>query len=115
MIREQKIHAVHSDYHSLPFALPAARSAGVPLVWTCWGWWFKPKVWQRGFFRQPDATFASSWAIKDGFLGTPPFMSPDRVEVLPPGVDTERFTPGIDGSAVRARRRRSRPTRRWWR
>ncbi len=29
-------------------------------------------------------------------------MSPERVEVLPPGVDTERFRPGIDGSAVRA-------------
>jgi glycosyltransferase involved in cell wall biosynthesis len=74
----------------------------VPLVWTCWGWWFKPKAWQRGFFRQPDATFASSWAIKDGFLGKPPFMPPERVQVLPPGVDTERFQPGIDGAAVRA-------------
>ena len=102
LIREQGIHAVHSDYHSLPFALPAAQSARVPLVWTCWGWWFQPKAWQREFFRQPDATFASSWAIKDGFLGDPAFMPPDRVEVLPPGVDTARFQPGIDGSAVRA-------------
>ncbi len=102
LIDEQHIRAVHSDYHSLPFALPAARRAGVPLVWTCWGWWFKPKPWQRGFFRQPDATFASSWAIKDGFLGDPPFMPPDRVEVLPPGVDTGRFRPGLDGSSVRA-------------
>jgi glycosyltransferase involved in cell wall biosynthesis len=101
LIRTQNIHAVHSDYHSLPFTLPAARRAYIPLVWTCWGWWFKPKAWQRGFFRQPDATFASSWAIKDGFLGAPPFMPPDRVTVLPPGVDTERFQPGIDGSAVR--------------
>lgn len=101
LIRAQNIHAVHSDYHSLPFALPAARQTRVPLVWTCWGWWFKPKPWQRAFFRQPDATFASSWAIKDGFLGTPPFMPPERVTVLPPGVDTERFQPGIDGTAVR--------------
>lgn len=102
LIVEQGIRAVHSDYHSLPFALPAAKSAGVPVVWTCWGWWFHPNFWQRGFFRQPDATFAASWAIKDGFLGDPPFMLPDRVEVLPPGVDTARFTPGMDGSAVRA-------------
>lgn len=102
LIREQNIHAVHSDYHSLPFALPAARAAGIPLVWTCWGWWFHPRQWQRDFFQQPDATFASSWAIKDGFLGDPPFMPPDRVQVLPPGVDTERFRPGLDGSAVRA-------------
>jgi glycosyltransferase involved in cell wall biosynthesis len=102
LIREQTIHAVHSDYHSLPFALPAARRVGTPLVWTCWGWWFHPKPWQRDFFRQPDATFASSWAIKDGFLGTPAFMPPERVQVLPPGVDTERFKPGLDGSQVRA-------------
>jgi glycosyltransferase involved in cell wall biosynthesis len=102
LIRAQNIHAVHSDYHSLPFALPAARQTRVPLVWTCWGWWFKPKLWQRAFFRLPDATFASSWAIKDGFLGTPPFMPPERVAVLPPGVDTERFQPGIDGTGVRA-------------
>lgn len=102
LIREQNIRAVHSDYHSLPFVLPAARAAKIPLVWTCWGWWFRPKPWQRGFFQQPDATFASSWAIKDGFLGEPPFMPPDRVQVLPPGVDTERFKPGLDGSNVRA-------------
>ncbi len=101
LIYAEGIRAVHSDYHSLPFALPAARIRQLPLVWTCWGWWFKPKAWQRAFFRQPDATFASSWAIKDGFLGNPPFMPPERVQVLPPGVDTERFKPGIDGSAVR--------------
>ena len=29
-------------------------------------------------------------------------MPPDRVQVLPPGVDTERFRPGLDGSPVRA-------------
>ncbi|MEP7290370.1 MAG: glycosyltransferase family 4 protein [Chloroflexota bacterium] len=107
LIRTHKIRAVHSDYHSLPFALPAARKTRIPLLWTCWGWWFQPKRWQRRFFTQPDHTFAASWAIKDGFLGTslrdaPPFMPPDQVEVLPPGVDTERFRPGLDGSAVRA-------------
>ncbi|MBI1258173.1 MAG: glycosyltransferase [Chloroflexi bacterium] len=101
LIQREQIQAVHSDYHSLPFALPAARRRQIPLVWTCWGWWFQPKPWQRRFFQQPDATFAASWAIKDGFLGNPPFMPPDRVEVLPPGVDTERFQPGIDGANVR--------------
>ena len=102
LIHAANIHAIHSDYHSLPFALPAARAAAIPLVWTCWGWWFHPKRWQRGFYCQPDHTFAASWAIKDGFLGDPPFMPPERVEVLPPGVDTERFRPGLDGAIVRA-------------
>lgn len=102
LVRREGIRAIHSDYHSLPYALPAARKTDIPLVWTCWGWWFRPKAWQRGFFQQPDATFAASWAIKDGFLGTPPFMQPERVQVLPPGVDTERFRPRLDGSVVRA-------------
>jgi glycosyltransferase involved in cell wall biosynthesis len=102
LIHNEQIQAVHSDYHSLPFALPAACIRKIPLVWTCWGWWFQPKRWQRSFFQQPNVTFAASWAIKDGFLGDPPFMPPDRVQVLPPGVDTEHFKPGIDGSQVRA-------------
>lgn len=101
LIREQDIHAVHSDYHALPFALPAAERAGIPCVWTCMGWWFHPKAWQRDFFRRPAATFAHSEAIKRGFLGEPPFMPPERIEVLYPGVDTERFHPAVDGARVR--------------
>ncbi len=101
VIREQQIDLVHSDYHSLPFALPAARRAGIPCVWMCWGWWFRPRLWQRAFFRRPDATFAASSAIKDGFLGKPPVMPPERITLLPPGVDIERFHPDVDGLRVR--------------
>ncbi len=101
IIRENHIHAVHSEYHALPFALPAAARTGVPLLWTCMGWWFRPKFWQRGFFQRPAATFAHSQAIKDGFLGQPPFMPPERIEVLYPGVDTGRFHPDVDGIKVR--------------
>ncbi len=102
LIEAQGIAAVHSDYHSLPYALAAADAARVPLVWTCWGWWFHPRPWQRRFFTRPGHTFASSQAIRAGFLGDPPFMPAERVEVLPPGVDTTRFHPGVDGRAVRA-------------
>lgn len=102
LIRQHNIQVIHSDYHSLPFAVYAGARTGVPVVWTCWGWWFHPKAWQRAFFQRPQAAFAASWAIKDGFLGDPPFIPPDRLPVLPPGVDTERFKPGIDGSNVRA-------------
>lgn len=101
IIRENHIHLVHSDYHTLPMALPAAERAGIPLVWWCWGWWFHPRPWQRGFFQRPAATFALSKAIKDGFLGDHPFMPPDRVELLYPGVDTTRFHPGNSGLKVR--------------
>jgi glycosyltransferase involved in cell wall biosynthesis len=101
IIRRDKIALIHSDYHSLPFALPAARRAGIPCIWTCWGWWFHPRHWQRGYFMKPEATIAASWAIREGFLGDPPFMPPERVEVIPPGVDTARFHPALDGGSVR--------------
>lgn len=85
---------VHSDYHSLPFVLPACRRLGLPVLFTCWGWWFHPRPWQRGFYRAgPAAILAVSKAVKRGFLGTPPFMSPVRVPVLHPGVDPSRFRP----------------------
>ncbi|GAB1421428.1 glycosyltransferase family 4 protein [Anaerolineales bacterium] len=87
------IEIVHSDYHSLPFALPAAKARQKPLLWTCMGWWFKPKPWQKSFFQQVDAIFAHSKAIRDGFLGDPPFMPPSRIPVVYSGVDTLRFHP----------------------
>lgn len=101
LIRQYHIHLVHSDYHTLPMALPAGERNGVPVIWWCWGWWFKPHWWQRGFFRRPAATIALSQAIKAGFLGEPPFMPPDRVDLIYTGVDTTRFQPGTDGSQVR--------------
>lgn len=101
IIRENDIHAVHSDYHTLPMLMPAAERAGVPALWTCMGWWFRPNLWQRGFFRRSAATFAHSQAIKEGFLGKPPFMPPDSIEIMYPGVDTTRFHPGVDGIKIR--------------
>ncbi len=101
LIHERNIRVVHSDYHTLPMALPAAERAGAIPVWTCWGWWFHPKPWQRGFFRRAKATFFPSQAIRDGFLGSPPFMPPDSTQLLYPGVDTTRFHPDVDGLRVR--------------
>ncbi len=101
LIAQENIHLVHSDYHSLPYAVPASQQRDVPIIWTCWGWWFHPKAWQRQFFQQPQLTFAASWAIKEGFLGEPPFMSPEAVRVLVPGVDIQRFRPNIDGMMIR--------------
>lgn len=98
LLRSGDFAAVHGDYHSLPCLLPAARRAGIPLLWTCAGWWFRPRPWQYGFFRQPAATFASSRAIRDGFLGQPPFMPPENIELLHLGVDGERFRPRADSA-----------------
>ena len=102
LLRRERIHLAHSDYHSLPLMAPAAAQAGLPVVFNLWGWWFKPKPWQRAFFRGIPATIARSKAIRDGFLGEPPFMPVSRAPVILPGVDAERFAPGADGSELRA-------------
>lgn len=101
VIAAEGIRAVHSDYHSLPMAHAAARHAGVPTLWTCMGWWFRPRPWQRAFFRGIDRIFAHSEAIRRGFLGDPPFMPPGRIALMYPGVDAERFHPAVDGLRVR--------------
>jgi len=93
-LRDLSAQVVHSDFHSLPFALPACRRLGLPIVFTAYGWWFRPRPWQRAFYRNgPTSILAVSEAVKSGFLGTPPFMAPERVRVLHLGVDTSHFRP----------------------
>jgi glycosyltransferase involved in cell wall biosynthesis len=85
---------VHSDFHTLPFAVPACRRLNIPLVFTAYGWWFRPKPWQRRFYRTgPQRILAISEAVKTGFLGAHPFMPSEKVRVLYLGVDTDRFRP----------------------
>jgi len=80
----------------------AAHLVGLPFIFTLWGWWFKPKPWQRIFFRDIPKTVARSIAIRDGYLGEPPFMPRETLPVVYPGVDTERFHPDLDGARLRA-------------
>ncbi|MFO7320696.1 MAG: glycosyltransferase family 4 protein [Chloroflexota bacterium] len=101
LIREQRIDALHTDYHSLPMALPAAERAGIPTMWTCMGWWTRPKPWQYALFRRPTATMALDEAVRDGYVGQPPFMPPEEITLVFPGVDTSKFHPGVDGTRVR--------------
>ena len=105
LVRKTGIQAVHSDYHSLPFAAAAARANRVPIIWNAMGWWFPAKPWQRRFFRtQITQIIAITQAVRDRWLAASGnFLPPDRVRVIVPGVDPEHFHPGIDGSPVRER------------
>ncbi len=102
ILRNGDFAAAHGEYHCLPLLLPAGERAGVPVTWLCSGWRFRPRPWQRSFFRRPAATFAETRMVRDGFLGQPPFMPQERVEILNPGVDCERFRPRGDVESLRA-------------
>lgn len=95
LLKSQKIDFVASEYHTLPMIQPAAKQLGIPIMWTVHGWWFKPKFWQRDFFRQIPIV-ARSYSIREGFLGQPAFIDSDEVPVIYSGVDTERFRPNED-------------------
>ena len=101
LLRREQIKLVKSDYHTLPLIAPAAQSLGIPVTWTLHGWWFKPKPWQKAFFRRMPKATAISKAARESFLGEPPFMPGRQMPVIHSGVNTGRFRPALDGLALR--------------
>src|SRR5579859_7129305 len=102
ILREQRIDLIMSDYHSLPYCVPAARKLGIPVLWNVMGWWFPLYPWQRDFFRrQVDKIIAITESVKERWLGNPPELQPEKIEVLIPGIDTDYFKPGMDHLAIR--------------
>lgn len=99
----QQINAVISDYHTLPFIVPAAQPLNIPVIWNAMGWWFPIRAWQRAFFQhQISRIVAISGAVKDKLLGDPPVLPPERIAVHIPGVDISFHAPDvISGSPVR--------------
>lgn len=103
LVRRLEIDAIHTDYHSLPFAVAAARANRIPVIWNAMGWWFPVWPWQRHFFRREiTQIIAITQAVRDRWLGEPPLMPRERIPVLVPGVDPDYFHPGVDRAPVRA-------------
>jgi glycosyltransferase involved in cell wall biosynthesis len=101
-LREQEIDAVLSGYHPLPFIVPAAKSLDIPVIWNATGWWFPIYPWQRDFFEHDiDKIITITGAVKERLLHNPPVLSPEKIEVLIPGVDHHIYHPNVDGSPVR--------------
>lgn len=103
LARDARASAIHTDYHSLPFAVAAARANRIPVIWNAMGWWFPVYRWQRRFFRdQITQIVAITEAVRDRWLGAAPFMPRERVRVIVPGVDPAVYHPGVEGGPVRA-------------
>ncbi len=58
-------------------------------------------LYLRSLIRRADAIIAPTHAIKEELLQMQPRIR--HIEVIPTGVDTERFNPSVDGNAVRKR------------
>ncbi len=102
LIRREGIAAARPEYHSVPLVAPACRRTGIPWLWMVHGQWARPRPWQRALFREAAHLFTDSGWSKAGFLGDPPFLPPERVEVRHLGVDVDRFRPDVDGAPARA-------------
>jgi glycosyltransferase involved in cell wall biosynthesis len=104
-VDEVRPSVLHSEFHALPYAVGAARRRRLPVVFGCWGWWFRPRRWQARFYEDPAlSVLAYSEAVRSGFLGNPPAIDPCRVSVVVPGVDVLAFRPRPgDVRAIRER------------
>jgi glycosyltransferase involved in cell wall biosynthesis len=77
-------------------ALWAARRAGVPIVATYHGIYRAGSPWKRwynGVMTRGDVTIANSNFTRDHILAEHRIL-PERIAVVPEGVDTDRFDPG---------------------
>ncbi|MHB8628203.1 MAG: glycosyltransferase family 4 protein [Aggregatilineales bacterium] len=105
VLRQITPDLIHSDYHTLPYSVGAGERVGVPVLWNAMGGWFGIKAWQRAFFSQRVwHCMAITASVRRDLLGPHPFMPPDRMPVLMPGVDPVRFAPNVvSGEVIRAR------------
>jgi glycosyltransferase involved in cell wall biosynthesis len=101
-LQEYAIDVILSDYHSLPFIVPAAKSLNLPVIWNAINWWYPIYPWQRHFFESGiDKIITITGAVKERLLRNLPAISPEKIEVLIPGVDPNTYHPYVDGSPIR--------------
>ncbi len=96
LIRARQVSLVHVRSRAPAFsALAAARAAGVPILATYHGIYparSPLKRWYNGVMTRGDLTLANSRFTRDHILEQHR-LAPDRIAVVPEGIDTERFDP----------------------
>ncbi len=96
VIRDEGVSLVHVRSRAPAFsAIRAARRAGVPVVATYHGIYSDRSSWKRwynGVMTRGDLVIANSGFTRDHILGRHA-VEPDRIVVVPEGIDTARFDP----------------------
>jgi len=102
--RKQSIALIHvNDFESLVYAGPVARLLGIPLVWTCNGWW-NAGGWLKSLFIRMfvDQVIAVSDAVQRLLLAISPGLPKDRVMTIPFGVNLDTFRPLCSAMGLRS-------------
>jgi glycosyltransferase involved in cell wall biosynthesis len=101
LIEARRVSLVHVRSRAPAFsALWAARRAGVPIVATYHGVYQARSPWKRwynGVMTRGDLTIANSNFTRAHILREHP-VAPERIAVVPEGIDTERFDPARVGA-----------------
>jgi glycosyltransferase involved in cell wall biosynthesis len=96
LIAARRVSLVHVRSRAPAFsAIWAARRAGVPVVATYHGIYQARSPWKRwynGVMTRGDLTIANSNFTRDRIIGQHG-LPPERIVVVPEGIDTDRFDP----------------------
>lgn len=104
LARKQNTALIHvNDFESLVYTGPVARLLGIPLVWTCNGWW-NAGGWLKSLFIRlfADQVIAVSEAVQHGLLAVSPGLPKGRVTTIPLGVNLDTFRPLCSAIGLRS-------------
>jgi len=106
LIASRGVRLVHVRSRAPAFsAIWAARRAKVPVIATYHGIYQARSPWKRwynGVMTRGDATIANSCFTRDHILSQHR-LAPERISVVPEGIDTDRFDPArVSGARVAA-------------
>lgn len=105
-LRARRMQIVHSyGFYANCFAIPAARLAGVPAIVasirdTGAGWTDNQKRFERWILRMTDSIMTNADAVRE--LLAAQGCDPDKITVIPNGIDIERFAAAGAKSSLRA-------------
>jgi len=91
LLRKEKIQLINANgFHAMAVIAPAAKLCGIPLLWTCHGWW--PRGRLTGMFINTfvDKVIAVSDFVRNK-LETEGYVRPSIIERIPLGIDLAKF------------------------
>ncbi len=105
MIAAEHVRLVHSNTSAVWGGALAARRAGLPHLWHIHEIVTRPHAIRRliawSVMRWSDHVVAISRAVADHLLADEPRLAA-KLSIIHDGVDTDRFSPAVNGSAVRS-------------